>query len=91
MSVYETRGGSLGGGSEDGGEKGSSAAYALFQGRPDFASAIRDARRECVGSSLAVVCCGPPRLADACRRGVVEVLGEKDGPGVEFFNEAMAW
>jgi predicted ferric reductase len=92
MSVYETRGGSPGG---DGEKKSSddTAAYALFPGRPDLASAIRDARRDCLGHSLAVVSCGPPRLADACRRGVVEVLedGEGKGTGVEFFNEAMAW
>ena len=68
-------------------------AYTVLQGRPDFTSAIRDARRDCVGGSLAVVSCGPPRMADACRGAVVEVLGDEGAgrPGVEFFNEAMAW
>ena len=100
MTVYETKGAKTS--SHDGLEEkqavngigGPTApAYTLLQGRPDFVSAIRDARRDCVGRSLAVVSCGPPRLADACRKGVVQVLGDGEGKGtgVEFFNEAMAW
>jgi predicted ferric reductase len=103
MTVYETRGLDSPGSSElekngDGKEvsRGGSPpapAYTLLQGRPDLSSAIRDARQNCVGRSLAVVSCGPPRLADACRRGVVEDVGDGEGTGtgVEFFNEAMAW
>jgi predicted ferric reductase len=100
MTVYETRGaktsshdGLEGKQAVDGIGGPAAPAYTLLQGRPDFVSAIRDARRDCVGRSLAVVSCGPPRLADACRKGVVEVLGDGEGKGtgVEFFNEAMAW
>lgn len=104
MSVYETRaagGGSSAGTKDDdggleegekrgGGRKG--PAYALLRGRPDFASAIREARASCVGDRLAVVVCGPARMVDACRGAVVEVLGDEGaGVGVEFYNEAMAW
>jgi NAD(P)H-flavin reductase len=104
MTVYQTRGAKSLGSSElekndeDGkefprGESSSATAYTLLRDRPDFFSAIRDARRDCVGPSLAVVSCGPPRMADACRGAVVEVLGDEGAgrPGVEFFNEAMAW
>jgi NAD(P)H-flavin reductase len=106
MTVYQTRGAESLGSSElekndaDGkefpyprGKSSSATAYTLLQDRPDFFSAIRDARRDCVGPSLAVVSCGPPRMADACRRGVVQILGDDEGkgPGVEFFNEAMGW
>jgi NAD(P)H-flavin reductase len=96
MTVYETRVGSDGSENDEktsGIGNASSCSYRVLRGRPDFASTIRDARRNCIGNALAVVSCGPPRMADACRGAVMEVLGDEGAgrPGVEFFNEAMAW
>jgi NAD(P)H-flavin reductase len=67
----------------------STASRALQHGRPDIEATIREAREKCK-RNLAVVICGPPRMADACRAAVVRVLGES-GPGVEFYNEALGW
>jgi len=67
----------------------STASRAVRYGRPDIGATIREVRQKCK-RNLAVVTCGPPRMADACRAAVVEVLGES-GPGVEFYNEAMGW
>jgi NAD(P)H-flavin reductase len=67
----------------------SKASRPVIHGRPDIGAVIREAREKC-GRNLAVVTCGPPRMADACRAAVVDVLGEK-GPGVEFYNEALGW
>jgi len=71
--------------------KATGSSYPVLRGRPDLTFAIRDARKNCT-RNLAVVVCGPPRMADACRKRVVEVLGDEGaGPEVEFFNEAMGW
>lgn len=67
----------------------SAAKRSVKHGRPDIEATIREARQKCA-RNLAVVTCGPPRMADACRAAVVEVLGER-GPGVEFYNEALGW
>ena len=84
LVVYETRRASAGV------EKtASTASRPVKCGRPDIEATIREARRKCA-RNLAVVTCGPPRMADACRAAVVELLGES-GPGVEFHNEAFGW
>jgi NAD(P)H-flavin reductase len=84
LVVYETRKASA-----DVEKIGSTASRAVQHGRPDIEATIREARRKCA-RNLAVVTCGPPRMADACRAAVVRVLGES-GPGVEFYNEALGW
>ena len=84
LVVYETRKASA-----DVEKMASTASRAVQHGRPDIGVTIREARRNCA-RNLAVVTCGPPRMADACRAAVVEVLGES-GPGVEFYNEALGW
>ena len=84
LVIYETRKASAGA------EKtASTASRPVKHGRPDIEATIREARRKCA-RNLAVVTCGPPRMADACRAAVVEVLGES-GPGVEFYNESFGW
>lgn len=67
----------------------STTTRAVRYGRPDIGATIREARRNCA-RNLAVVTCGPPRMADACRAAIVKVLGES-GPDVEFYNEALGW
>lgn len=67
----------------------SGSVYSMHQGRPDMEAVIREARRNCT-KDLAVVTCGPPRMADQCRAAVVAVL-EESGPNVQYFNEALGW
>jgi NAD(P)H-flavin reductase len=61
----------------------------VIHGRPDIGATIRDTREKCA-KNLAVVTCGPRRMADACRAAIINVLGES-GPAVEFYNEALGW
>lgn len=70
---------------EDPHSEPSTVAY----GRPDVYELMRNARDSCV-SSLAVVTCGTPAMADACRAAVVRLLRE-EGPDVGYFNESMMW
>lgn len=63
--------------------------YAAHSGRPDIEVAVRDARARCKGR-LAVMCCGPPRMTDSCRKAVVRVMGEA-GAEMNFFNEMLTW
>jgi len=86
LVVYETRKAS-----EDTEKRAapSTVSRPVLHGRPDIEATIREARAKCT-KHLAVVTCGPPRMADACRAAIVEVLGES-GPGVEFYNEALGW
>lgn len=85
LAVYETR---KAGGDVEKGAK-TAASHPVQHGRPDVEATIREARQKCK-KNLAVVTCGPPRMADACRAAVVEVLGES-GPEMEFYNEALGW
>lgn len=66
-----------------------SGKYTIHTGRPDIYSEISKAR-EISLNSLAVVCCGKPKMADACRKAVVGALG-KPGVDVEFYNETSGW
>jgi NAD(P)H-flavin reductase len=84
LVVYETRKAKA-----DAEKMASKSLRPVIHGRPDIGATIREAREKC-GRNLAVVTCGPPRMADACRAAVVEVLGES-GPGVGFYNEALGW
>lgn len=91
LAVYETRreGGDVEKMAAPPSVSGAAASHTVHYGRPDVEAAIREARQKCE-RNLAVVTCGPPRMADACRAAIVEVLGE-GGPDVEFYNEALGW
>jgi ferredoxin-NADP reductase len=81
MVVYETR--------KPGRDAEEMERKLVNHGRPDVELTIREAREKCK-KDLAVVVCGPPRMVDACRVAVVDVLGER-GPRVKFYNEALGW
>lgn len=83
LLVYKTRG------SDEKATSGTACPYAVDHGRPDIEATIRDAREKCT-RDLAVVTCGPTRMADSCRAAVVEILGES-GPRVEYYNESLGW
>jgi NAD(P)H-flavin reductase len=85
LVVYETRKASA----DTEKTASSTALRPVHHGRPDIEATIRDARQKCA-KNLAVVTCGPPRMADACRAAIVAVLDES-GPTVEFYNEALGW
>ena len=58
--------------------------------RPDVTAEVEAATRSAGTQSLAVVACGPARMADDARRAVVNQLGEK-APHVEYFEESFKW
>jgi len=67
----------------------------VFPGRPDIANILED---ECLQlesnneSSLAVVVCGPARLADDVRREVVRIIGDRiDASRISLHEEAFGW
>ncbi|ORY59763.1 ferric reductase like transmembrane component [Pseudomassariella vexata] len=62
----------------------------VMRDRPDVHAEIEDAVRDFgARGSIAVVACGPARMADDARRAVVEILGS--GADVEYFEESFRW
>lgn len=43
------------------------------------------------GESLAIVACGPARMADAARKATSELIGRSAGVRVEYFEESFQW
>lgn len=60
-------------------------------GRPDVRFEIEGAMVHAASAErIAVVACGPARMADDARRIVVDVMGP-DGPRVDYFEESFQW
>jgi predicted ferric reductase len=62
----------------------------LVAGRPDVRRVVGRAAREAGVERVAVVACGPARMADESRRACVDALGE-GFKGVEYFEESFKW
>lgn len=63
----------------------------LLAHRPDVRAEIEVAARTTGGGgSLAVVACGPARMADDARRTVVDMLG-RSHVNIEYFEESFNW
>ncbi|KAJ4298240.1 hypothetical protein N0V90_006139 [Kalmusia sp. IMI 367209] len=62
----------------------------LEAGRPNTHAVVEDTAREAGYDRLAVVACGPARMADETRKACVDVLG-KGFRGVEYFEESFKW
>jgi NAD(P)H-flavin reductase len=62
----------------------------LLTGRPDVRRSVEGMVREAGKQALAVVACGPARMADEARKASVEMLGEGYA-GVEYFEESFKW
>ena len=62
----------------------------LVAGRPDVRRVVGGAAREAGVERVAVVACGPARMADESRRACVDALGE-GFKGVEYFEESFKW
>ncbi|CRK20040.1 hypothetical protein BN1723_017823 [Verticillium longisporum] len=59
-------------------------------GRPDVPREVEDAVRAARAGSLAVVACGPARMADDARRAVVDSLSHTEAK-VDYFEESFTW
>lgn len=59
-------------------------------GRPDVLSSVEEATKEAGCERLAVVACGPAKMADETRKACVDMLGRGFG-GVEYFEESFKW
>lgn len=58
--------------------------------RPDVSGVVERATEDAGRERLAVVACGPARMADEARRASVEMLG-RGYRGVEYFEESFKW
>ncbi|GKU08506.1 unnamed protein product [Fusarium langsethiae] len=63
---------------------------ALRRGRIDAAAVVTRATDIVAGESLAVVACGPARMADDARKTVYDLL-RRGVRGVEYFEESFQW
>ena len=59
-------------------------------GRPDVRESVRKMAGDAGKGRIAVVACGPARMADQARAACVEVLGG-GFDGVEYFEESFKW
>ncbi|RYO96839.1 hypothetical protein DL765_011412 [Monosporascus sp. GIB2] len=89
LDVYVTRG------DGEGGDLGrlteTTKQFRVLRGRPYVRGEIEGAMRE-LGhrGSLAVVACGPARMADDARKAVVDTLG-RGRSKIEYFEESFNW
>ena len=69
------------------------SGFNVLHDRPDVRDEVRGAARELgVRERLAVVACGPARMADDARKAVVDVLGTgRQGSSIEYFEESFNW
>ncbi|KAL7954017.1 ferric reductase like transmembrane component domain-containing protein [Trichoderma compactum] len=59
-------------------------------GRPNIHSVVRLAARGAQGSSLAVVACGPAKMADDSRLAVVDAL-KNENHNIDYYEESFTW
>jgi NAD(P)H-flavin reductase len=62
----------------------------VLYGRPDIGEEVEYAAQSVDSGSLAVVACGPAKLADDSRRSVVDML-RRGYSRVEYFEESFKW
>ena len=62
----------------------------VHYGRPQVRPEVEDLARNCRGRSLAVIACGPARMADDARKAVVDALS-RGRPAIEYFEESFNW
>ena len=69
------------------------SGFNVLHDRPDVRDEVRGAARELgARERLAVVACGPARMADDAREAVVDVLGTgREGSSIEYFEESFNW
>lgn len=62
----------------------------MLSDRPNVRDEVESASRRFDGENLAVVACGPAKMADDARRAVVDMLGSRNSR-IEYFEEAFRW
>lgn len=62
----------------------------FMPGRPAVREVVEEVAGEAGQERLAVVACGPARMADEARKACVEMLG-RGYRGVEYFEESFKW
>lgn len=62
----------------------------VLSDRPDVRAEVEITTKSSGGESLAVMACGPARMADDVRSSVVEMLAKRHS-NVEYFEEAFRW
>lgn len=62
----------------------------VYAGRPQVHDVVEDAATDAGQESLAIVACGPAKMADQARQAGVEMLG-RGFTGVEYFQESFNW
>ena len=88
MEVFLTRG--FSNNSDDDGPPEWSKEVNAVPGRPDVYSTVEYAAYSSDGGSLAIISCGPAKMADDSRQAVVAMLG-KGFRKIEYFQEAFNW
>lgn len=59
-------------------------------GRPNVSQSVREAAQDAGKRPLAIVACGPARMADEARKASVQMLAN-GFRGVEYFEESFKW
>ena len=62
----------------------------IVVGRPNVHLSVEEAAQDAGQQSLAIVACGPARMADEARRASVQMLAN-GFRGVEYFEESFKW
>jgi NAD(P)H-flavin reductase len=62
----------------------------IVSGRPRVHSSVEEAAEDAGQQSLAIVACGPARMADEARRASVQMLANGYA-GIEYFEESFKW
>ena len=63
---------------------------AIVFGRPNVRLSVEEAAQDAEQQSLAIIACGPARMADEARKSSVEML-RKGFRGIEYFEESFKW
>lgn len=71
-------------------EEKHAAAYGLQTSRPDVRSLVMGLAKECAGSSVAVLVCGPTAMVDEARIATRDALLETKRD-IGYYEEAFAW
>lgn len=77
-------------GGKDALELGALKGLRVVKGRPDVGGVVGEVAAEAGRERLAVVACGPAKMADQTRRACVDALG-RGCKGVEYFEESFKW
>lgn len=62
----------------------------ILTGRPNVHAVVEETAQDAGQTSLAIVACGPARMADQTRKASVDMLGEGFGE-IEYFEESFKW